>query len=61
MPVVHGRLTCCVCGADLGDASDPYRDPSCGECLQREAEQDWEADQAEDIDDGGREALKDSR
>lgn len=33
MPVVNGRLTCCTCGADLGDADDPFRDPTCVECL----------------------------
>jgi hypothetical protein len=32
-----GRLTCSACGCDLGDASDPYRDPDCGCCTQREA------------------------
>lgn len=39
MPVVNGRLTCCTCGADLGDAEDPYRDPDCRACLRRECEQ----------------------
>jgi len=29
-----------MCGADLGDAEDPYRDPSCGVCLDRENEED---------------------
>lgn len=47
MPVVDGRLTCCVCGSDLGDAEDPYRDPSCGVCLDREVEQESEQEQAE--------------
>jgi hypothetical protein len=28
-----GRLHCCQCGADLGSAEDPYRDPDCMECL----------------------------
>jgi len=45
MPEVNGRLTCCVCGADLGDASDPYRDPDCWECLMREYENEEEEDQ----------------
>lgn len=47
MPVVNGRLTCCVCGADLGDAEDPYRDPDCEACDRREtqAELDREADE----------------
>lgn len=26
------RLRCCSCGADLGPADDPYRDPSCRRC-----------------------------
>lgn len=44
MPVVNGRLTCCRCGADLGDAEDPYRDPSCMECENREARAEAEAE-----------------
>ena len=44
MPVVNGRLKCCSCGSDLGDADDPYRDPACGVCLDRENEADAEAD-----------------
>jgi hypothetical protein len=45
MPVVNGRLVCCVCGSDLGDADDPYRDPTCGYCIDRENDADilWEA------------------
>lgn len=35
-----GRLCCCVCLLDLGPADDPYRDPDCPRCLQREYEQD---------------------
>ena len=35
MPEVDGRLVCCVCGADLGDADDPYRDPDCTACEKR--------------------------
>lgn len=27
------RLTC-ICGADLGDASDPYADPDCVHCIE---------------------------
>jgi len=45
MPEVNGRLICCVCGADLGDAADPYRDPDCWECLMREYENEEEEDQ----------------
>jgi len=32
MPTVNGRLTCARCGEDLGDAEDPYRDPTCATC-----------------------------
>ena len=45
MPTVNGRLTCCQCGADLGDASDPYRDPDCMDCINREAQNDWDNEQ----------------
>ena len=38
-----GRLTCCVCACDLGEADDPYTDPDCRCCLRRE----W----AEEVDD----------
>jgi hypothetical protein len=48
MPVVNGRLTCCTCGADLGDAEDPYRDPSCIACINREAAEETAADEARD-------------
>lgn len=44
MPVINGRLTCCQCGADLGDASDPYRDPACANCLQADLQADLEED-----------------
>jgi phage FluMu protein Com len=38
-----GRLRCCVCGYDLGDAEDPYRDPSCPRCLDaQDAQETWE-------------------
>lgn len=40
MPVVNGRLTCCTCGADLGDAEDPYRDPTCMVCEERSAREE---------------------
>ncbi len=50
MPVVSGRLTCCSCGADLGDASDPYRDPDCGDCLNRDAQAEHEADMQRDAE-----------
>lgn len=42
MPIVNGRLTCCTCGADLGDAEDPYRDPSCVECIERDMRDECE-------------------
>ena len=42
MPTVNGRLICCGCGADLGDASDPYRDPDCLACLHAELETEVE-------------------
>jgi len=29
-----------VCGTDLGDADDPYRDPACPVCLDGENEDD---------------------
>lgn len=29
------RLKCSQCGADLGDAEDPYRDPDCMDCLRK--------------------------
>lgn len=66
MPVVNGRLTCCTCGADLGDAEDPYRDPDCSACLNRqeaEAEEQLEMQrlaQAEqdDIDDANEEEWR---
>lgn len=38
------RLRCCVCGADLGSAEDPYRDPDCMDCLRREYEHEMQAD-----------------
>ena len=44
MPVVNGRLTCCSCGADLGDADDPYRDPDCLDCLNRENDAELDYD-----------------
>ena len=40
MPVLNGRLVCCMCGADLGDAADPYRDPACPVCLDEENDAD---------------------
>lgn len=45
-PVIHGRLVCCTCGADLGDAEDPYRDPDCGECFKRQMQQELEDERA---------------
>lgn len=47
-PRADDRLRCCVCDADLGDASDPYRDPDCMECLKREWEQEAQAAEAYD-------------
>ncbi|MDF1536089.1 MAG: hypothetical protein P1S46_06235 [bacterium] len=47
MPEINGRLVCCTCGADLGDASDPYRDPDCGDCLDRELRQEMEREAEE--------------
>ena len=46
MPVIDGRLTCCSCGADLGDAEDPYLDPDCEACEKRRlvAEMEQEAE-----------------
>lgn len=44
MPVIDGRLTCCQCGSDLGDAEDAYADPSCGVCLREEMERECEDD-----------------
>lgn len=44
MPVIDGRLTCCSCGADLGDAEDPYMDPACGACPQKELLRELEDD-----------------
>lgn len=44
MPSINGRLICCSCGADLGDASDPYRDPDCENCLRAEIELETERD-----------------
>lgn len=43
MPSVNGRLTCCVCGADLGE-DDDYRDPDCMQCLEREVREEDERD-----------------
>jgi hypothetical protein len=40
------RLTCCSCGADLGDASDPYRDPDCERCAQQAINEELERDLA---------------
>lgn len=36
MPTEDGRLLCCVCGTDLGDAED-MNDPDCPNCLERDA------------------------
>lgn len=36
------RLHCCQCGADLGSAEDPFRDPDCAACLRA----DYEAEKA---------------
>ena len=47
MPVVNGRLTCCQCGADLGDAEDQSRDPDCVVCLNREHAEELEAEEQE--------------
>lgn len=48
MPVVNGRLVCCVCGYDLGfDADEPYADPSCPDCEDRRMRAEAEAYQAE--------------
>lgn len=51
MPIIDGRLTCCQCGADLGDADDPYRDPDCERCLKESlaAEADAEFPTLEDL------------
>lgn len=38
------RLTCSRCGADLGDADDPYCDPDCIECLHRDLADELAAD-----------------
>ncbi len=48
MPTINGRLVCCSCGSDLGDAEDPYADPACRVCLDREneAEAEYEANMA---------------
>lgn len=43
------RLTCCVCEADLGDASDPYADPDCMDCLHRSIQADLHEDDLADI------------
>lgn len=51
MPEVNGRLTCCVCGADLGDAGDIYADPDCVDCINREVEEDVAAEEAERLAD----------
>lgn len=40
------RLTCLTCGADLGDAEDPYRDPDCLACLYRSIQEDLDAEVA---------------
>lgn len=33
MPIVDGRLVCCVCGSDLGFGEDEqYADPDCADC-----------------------------
>lgn len=42
MPEINGRLICCVCGCDLGDANDPFRDPDCPDCLEREFQMEME-------------------
>lgn len=47
-PRADDRLRCCVCGADLGPADDPYRDPDCMDCLKREWEQEAQAAEDED-------------
>ena len=60
MPIVNGRLVCCSCGADLGDAGDPYRDPSCLNCAQLEAEQELAAEERggfAEITNAGRAAI----
>ncbi|MDP9202346.1 MAG: hypothetical protein M3P26_10515 [Gemmatimonadota bacterium] len=49
MPVVNGRLTCCVCGADLGDAEDPYRDPDCINCATNEAQAEAEEERTHNL------------
>ena len=36
------RLYCCTCGADIGDATDPYADPNCAECLEYDSSFDCE-------------------
>ena len=33
-----------MCGADLGDAEDPYRDPSCWECEKRRMREELEGE-----------------
>ena len=48
MPIEDGRLVCCQCGADLGDAEDIYRDPDCHECLDREMAAEAERDRRRD-------------
>lgn len=42
MPVVDGRLTCCVCGSDLGDAEDQFMDPNCQSCEERRSREEME-------------------
>lgn len=37
-----GRLCCCVCLLDLGPSDDPYRDPDCPRCLERELAEEAE-------------------
>ena len=41
-------MTCIRCGADLGDAEDPHRDPDCLECLHRDIQDEAEHDMAAD-------------
>lgn len=35
-PRSHDRLYCASCGADIGDANDPYADPDCAACIAKE-------------------------
>lgn len=44
MPILNGRLTCCVCGSDLGSADDPGYDPDCAACQRRQEQEEYDSD-----------------